>query len=292
MQAYRTDITAQTRLVAVLGHPVGHSLSPRMHNAAFRAQGVDMVYLAFAVLPEQLTSAVDGMKALGMRGANVTVPHKEAVVGLLDVVDPLAARIGAVNTIVNEESRLWGYNTDVEGFRSALGSVRQAGARGLRCLVAGAGGAAHAVVAALSADEASEIWIFNRTAQRARALCEAASGWGQAACTPVAEEDLAARIQEADLLVNATTVGQGLAVKESAIPVDTIDSHHLVMDLVYGARPTALVAAAEKSGAIALDGREMLVMQAARSYSLWTGLEPPVDVMRTSLDAREDARER
>lgn len=284
MQGRDLDITARTGLVGVFGHPVGHSLSPRMHNAAFRAQGVDMVYVAFDVLPERLAMAVEGLRALGMRGVNVTVPHKEKVVSLLDVVDPLAARIGAVNTIVNDQGRLCGYNTDVAGFLSALRSVLRGGARGLRCLVAGAGGASRAIVAALSEDDAAEIWVHNRTFGRAQALCESAAGWGRSVCEAVTDEDLTARARAADLLVNATSVGLATSVKESAIPVDIIDSHQVVMDVVYGPRPTALVAAAKAKGAAALDGREMLVMQAASSYLLWTGLQPPLETMRESLD--------
>jgi shikimate dehydrogenase len=284
MQARLQEITARTGLVAVLGHPVSHSLSPRMHNAAFLAQGVDLVYAAFDVPPERLAEAIGGLRALGMAGANVTVPHKEAVMRLLDELEPLAARVGAVNTIVNHQGRLVGHNTDVGGFLAALDSVRPEGARGLRCLVAGAGGAARAVVTALAEGGAAEVWIHNRTEPRARSLCESAAGWGMARCEVVSANELRARTQSADLVVNATSVGLGTSVKESSVPVDILDSHQVVMDLVYAAHPTALVAAAAARGATTLDGREMLVMQAASSYRLWTGLEPPVDTMRSSLD--------
>jgi shikimate dehydrogenase len=287
MEARGIEITARTGLVGLLGHPVGHSLSPQMHNAALKAQGVDMVYVAFDVPPEQLASAVEGLRALRIRGVNVTVPHKEKVVSLLDVVDSLAGRIGAVNTIVNDEGRLSGYNTDVAGFLSALRLAKADGARGLRCLVAGAGGAARAVVAALSQDRAAEIWVHNRTFRRAQTLCESASGWGGSLCEVVTAGDLSARVRAADLLVNATSVGLQATVKESSFPVDTIDSHHVVIDLVYGPDPTALVAAAEARGASVLDGREMLVMQAASSYRLWTGREPPIETMRESVDLGE-----
>lgn len=287
MEARHLEITAQTGLVAVLGHPVGHSLSPRMHNAAFRAQDVNMIYVAFDVPPGRLDSAVEGLKALGMRGANVTVPHKETVASLLDEIDPLAARIGAVNTIVNDRGRLRGYNTDVTGFLAALRSVRASGARDLRCLVAGAGGAARAIVAGLSEDEAAEIWVYNRTFGRAVALCETAAEWGRSVCEAVTDEDLTKRVQAADLLVNATSVGMATEVKDSAIPVDIVGSRQVVMDVIYGPRPTALVAAAKAKGALALDGREMLVMQAAGSYRLWTSLQPPIETMRESLDLGE-----
>jgi len=283
VEARSLDVTARTGLVAVLGHPVAHSLSPRMHNAAFRAQNVDMVYLAFDVRRDRLRQAVEGLRALGMRGANVTLPYKEEVVPLLDVVAPAAARLGAVNTIVNDQGSLIGHNTDVAGFLAALRKVRPQGAQGLRCLVVGAGGAARAVVAALTEDRAAEIWIHNRTQQRAVALCESAQIWGASRCEVADAAHLKVLAAGVDLLVNATSVGLSPAVKDSAVPVDIVDSHHLVLDVVYGPHPTALVATAAARGAIALDGREMLVMQAADSYHLWTGLEPPLQAMRESL---------
>ncbi len=284
MEAGHLDVTASTGLVAVLGHPVAHSLSPRMHNAAFRAQSVDMVYLAFDVHADRLGEALDGLRALGLRGANITVPHKERVILLLDAVEPLAARLGAVNTIVHDDGRLIGHNTDVAGFREALRTVRPEGARGLSCFVAGAGGAARAVVAALIEDGAARIWVHNRTHARSVTLCEAARDWGESQCEAIGDADVRAIARDAQLLVNATSVGLSPSVKDSAIPVDILDSHHLVMDVVYGPHPTALVASAAAVGAIALDGREMLVRQAADSYRLWTGLEPPLQVMRGSLE--------
>ncbi len=287
MEVRSFEVTARTGFVAVLGHPVAHSLSPRMHTAAFQAQNVDMVYLAFDVHPDRLRQAVEGLRAFGMRGANITLPHKETVMPLLDAVTPAAARVGAVNTIVNDEGTLKGYNTDVAGFLSALRTIRPQGAQALRCLVVGAGGAARAVVAALVEDHAAEIWIHNRTQERAVSLRESAITWGGSRCEVAAFDDLKATAGRVELLVNATSVGLSPTVKESAVPVDIVDSHHLVMDVVYQPHPTALVAAAAARGATALDGREMLVMQAADSYRLWTGLEPPVQAMRESLGEQE-----
>ena len=276
-------ITARTELVALLGHPVGHSLSPRMHNAAFRAQKIDLVYLAFDVPPELLEEAVRGIRALRVRGANVTIPHKERVLTLLDEVDPVAAMVGAVNTIVNQERRLIGHNTDVEGFRAALRRLRPQGARGLRCLVAGAGGASRAVVAALLQDGAAEVLVYNRTESRARTLCADAAHWGSAPCEVVSGHNLRAQARDAHLLVNATSVGLSPSIKESVLPVDILHSGQIVIDLVYAARSTELVAAAARAGAKALDGREMLLLQAAGSYRLWTGGEAPLEVMRSAL---------
>jgi shikimate dehydrogenase len=278
------SIGSRTGVVGLFGHPVDHSLSPRMHNAAFREQGIDLVYVAFDVLPVRLPEAVGGLRALGLRGINVTIPHKEAIVGLLDEVEETARRIGSVNTVVNEQGRLRGYNTDKSGFAAALRSLRAEGAAGLACFVAGAGGGARGVVAALLDGGAREIRVYNRTFERAASLCQEAAGWGRAACIPVTEEEAAAAARAADLLVNATSVGLTADVKESAIPVDILHSHHIVMDLVYAPSPTRLVREAKAQGAAAIDGKEMLVMQAAGSYELWTGRRAPVEVMRTSID--------
>lgn len=277
------NIGPGTGILGIIGHPVGHSLSPCMHNAALRAQGVDMVYLAFDVLPERLAQALGGMRAFGFRGLNVTIPHKEAVLGLLDEVEPTARRVGSVNTVVSEEGRLVGYNTDMTGFSAALRGLRPEGAAGLICFVAGAGGAARAVVAALMLEGAREIRICNRTTERAEALCAEATAWGGSPCLAVSPSDAARVAGGCELLVNATSVGLTSSVKESVIPVDILHSRHTVMDLVYGRKPTDLVREAKARGATAMDGKEMLVMQAAGAYELWTGLRAPVDVMRDSI---------
>jgi shikimate dehydrogenase len=286
MEAHES-ISGRTGVLGVLGHPVGHSLSPRIHNAALAAQGLDMVYVAFDVPPLRLADAVLGLRGLGFRGANVTIPHKEAIIGLLDEVEPIAARIGAVNTVVNDGNRLVGHNTDRSGFAAILRGVRAEGAQGLVCLVAGAGGAARAVVAALSANSPREIRVHNRSHERAVRLCTQARAWGTSSCIAVDDQELRAAAQGADLIVNATSVGLDPLVKESAVPVDILLSHHIVVDLVYGAGPTMLVREAKARGATAVDGKEMLVMQAADSYELWTGLRPPLDVMRRSIDGWE-----
>lgn len=276
-----------TALIGVLGYPVRHSLSPRMHNAALRAQGLDMVYVAFEVLPADLGAALAGLRALGSPGVNLTIPHKESALHLLDGLDQSARVVGSVNTVLNDAGRLVGYNTDKSGFASALRGLRTEGATGLVCFVAGAGGAARAVVAALVEDEAREIRIWNRTATRAESLCLAARSWGETRCDPIATADIREAARSADLIVNATSVGLVAPVKESAIPVDILLSRHLVMDLVYGTGPTLLVKEACARGARAIDGKGMLVMQAAGSYELWTGLRPPVDIMRDSIHGWE-----
>lgn len=278
-------IGAGTRLICLLGHPVGHSRSPAIHNAAFASQGLDLTYLAFDVDPGDLPAAVAGLRALGVVGANVTVPHKERVLPLLDDVDPQALRTGAVNTIVNRGGLLLGYNTDIEGFVAALETGWGRGPAGARCLVVGAGGAARAVVAGLTSRRAVEIWVYNRTSARARDLCREAAAWSDVPVRPVAESDLARLGPQADLIVNATSVGLDGGVKGMPIPVDILRGGQTVMDITCAGEPTPLLVAASVRGAVGIDGCEMLVQQAARSYEMWTGRAAPVELMRTRVRA-------
>ena len=276
-----------TRLVWLLGHPVAHSLSPRMHNAAFQHQGLNLAYVAFDVPPECLAAAIAALRVLGVLGANLTLPHKETALEFLDDIEPLAAKIGAVNTIVNTDGCLRGYNTDVSGFQMALRSVLPRGAEGLRCLVLGAGGAARAVIAALADDRAACAWLANRTRQRAVVLCDSAAHWGSTECRALGLHEVGGVAADADVIVNATSLGLGDAVKDFPFDVDTLHSGQVVMDLVYATGPTALLRAARQRGAVAIDGREMLVHQAACSYQLWTGQRAPIDAMRESIDSFE-----
>lgn len=274
-------IGSSTRLICLLGNPVGHSRSPIIHNSAFAEQGLDFAYLAFDVLPDDLPAAVAGLKALGVVGANVTIPHKERVLPLLDDIDHVARRAGAVNTILNRGGRLIGYNTDIHGFLASLEINWGRGPKGARCLVVGAGGAARAVVAALCSEGASEIWIYNRTASRARELSAEAAQWSDVAVRALGESDLLCFAPQADLIVNATPVGLDSEVKTSPIPVDTLRGTQVVMDIGCFREPTPLLAAAAAGGALTIDGCEMLAQQAARSYEIWTDRAAPVQVMRT-----------
>lgn len=276
-------IAATTGVLAILGHPVAHSRSPQIHSAAFAAQGLDLVYVACDVLPAALPAAVTGLRALGIRGANVTVPHKEAIIPLLDDVDALARQVGAVNTIKASDGRLLGTNTDVPGFLAALQHLWPDGPAGRRCLVLGAGGAGRAVVAALVSASAEVVYLYNRTAERAIRLCGDAAGWGTTACRPLRVDELGGQADEVDLIVNATSVGLGDGFKVDSLPVDIVTTRHVVVDLVYGDAPTAFIRQAKERGALAMDGREMLLQQAAVSYEYWTGRKAPIDVMRDEL---------
>jgi shikimate dehydrogenase len=243
-------ITATTRLVALLGHPVAHSLSPRMQNAAFAARALDWTYVACDVQPDALPAAVAGLRALGFAGANVTIPHKGAVTGLCDELDDLSRRSGAVNTLVfRDGGRIVGANTDGPAVASAVD------AHGAHVLVLGRGGAARAVAAALEGVGAASVHLASR-----------------------ADPDWPPPVGDATILVNATPLRD-----EAPVPPRP---HQQVVDLTYrpDGRSTALVAAARDVGcSTVVDGLEILVRQGAAAFELWTGVPAPIDVMRAAV---------
>lgn len=275
------EISGRTKIVGLFGYPVEHTRSPRMQNAAFAATGFDGCYVAFSVAPAALPSAVPGIRALGMLGANLTVPHKEAVLPLLDEVDPEAAFIGAVNTIVNRNGRLMGFNTDGRGF---MRSLSEAGipVAGKRVVMIGAGGAARAVGYYL-AREAASLVIANRTKDRADVLAADLNRLNPVV-SAVAQAALASSelLEGADIVINTTSLG----LREGdALPLDVarIGSHQVVCDLIY--HETPLLKAAAARGARTLDGSGMLLWQGALAFELWTGIPAPVEIMRKSLGA-------
>ncbi len=272
-------IDAATQLVGVIGWPVAHSLSPAMHNAALRHLDLNWRYVPLPVPPAMVRDAVRGIRALGFRGINVTVPHKQAVMELMDQVSPEAAALGAVNTIVvkrqgDGKAMLHGYNTDVPGF---IGSLRAGGydpAAGGRALVVGAGGAARAVVYALLTAGMTEVRILNRTLTRAEQLVADLHGAGIGirhleACV-LDPGVLASEARKADLLVNATTVGMWPHLEESIWPDQVpLPKHLTVYDLVYNPLETRLLRHARHSGAKGIDGLGMLARQGALALALW-----------------------
>ena len=278
-------IDGHTQLVGLIGWPVAHSLSPAMHNAAFDALGLNWRYVPLPVMPGRVKVAVRGLAALGFRGANVTVPHKQAVMPALNIVTSNVRVLGAVNTLVVGRRAdgmpvIGGYNTDAQGF---VGALRQGGfepEEGESAVVVGAGGAARAVVFGLLWSGVGEIAVLNRTPERARALVSDLGSrheWSALLrALPLTPETLIETTRAADLLVNATTVGMWPHVDGSVWP-DTvpIPSHLTVFDLVYSPLETRLLRQARKSGARAIDGLGMLVRQGALAFDLWTnqGLE-------------------
>ncbi len=275
-------IDGQTQLVGLIGWPVAHSLSPAMHNAAFEALGLNWRYVPLPVPPGQVEAALRGLVALGFRGANVTVPHKQAVIPHLDAVSEGAQAIGAVNTLVVRDGHLLGDNTDAAGF---LVDLREAGfePKGGRTLVLGAGGGARAAAYAL-ATAGAEVVVLNRTPSRAEALVRDLAAWVAPVplrSVPLSHEALSRLVPTVDLIVNATSVGMWPDVAASPWPDDVpIPANCTVYDLVYRPALTRLLRQAGAGGAKGIGGLGMLVNQGALAFRMWTGRDAPVEAMR------------
>lgn len=290
--------SSTTRLMGLFGHPVAHSKSPQMHNAAFAHLGLDAVYLAFDVQPERIEDAVRSIRALNLRGVNVTIPHKVAVIPHLDELSEAARRIGAVNTIVQEAGRLIGYNTDGIGYVSALREETGFAPAGKRVLLLGAGGAARAVATQLALDGASQVTIAARTLEKAQALLPALADVTQAHAVTLKElldrsagteretsADSATRIADFDLVINTTPVGMHPHVEEMPIDPELLRAGQLVSDLIYNPRLTRFLQAAQQRGCSVSGGLGMFIHQGAHAFTLWTGQEAPTDVMRKTVES-------
>lgn len=262
-----------------------HSLSPTLHNAAFASLGLDMVYVPLPVRGEAVGAAVQGVAALGFRGANVTVPHKGAVIPHLSWLDDDARLAQAVNTIVVDQTSLRGYNTDVEGARMALASALGGSFAGVSVLMLGAGGAARAVALAL-ARQGCALTVVNRTQAAADELIGLVRhAVPKAQCRSLSLAGVsAAEIAAHRLVVNATSLGMNGTGKVPAPFVDNLCEEHVVFDVVYGREDTEFLRQARLRGAVTVDGREMLVCQAAAAFELWTGQRAPLHVMRRAID--------
>ena len=285
-------LSGKTQIVGLIGWPVSHSVSPAMHNAAFDALGLDWRYVPLPVdasNPARIRDAVRGLPALGLRGANVTVPHKQNVIPLLDELTPAAATIAAVNTIVvRDDGTLLGDNTDARGFIADLRD-HAVDSAGRTVLMLGAGGSARAIAFGLAEAGAASIRILNRTATKAEEL--ATTIGAQFPACRVAHgtlpDDVSAMAAAADLIVNTTSLGMSPNVETSPWPDGLgFDPAQTVYDLVYNPPQTRLLAKAATDGATAINGLGMLIWQGALAFELWTGSMPPVDIMRA---AAEDA---
>ncbi|MDK2820122.1 MAG: shikimate dehydrogenase [Clostridia bacterium] len=267
-----------------MGYPVEHSLSPLIHNAAFGATGENLLYLAFPVRPGELSTAVAGLKALGFKGANVTVPHKEKIIKYLDRVEPIAARIGAVNTIVNNGNELVGYNTDGTGF---IRSLNEAGFNpsGKNVLILGAGGAARAVAFALVDAKCTKLSIANRTLANAMKLADSLTD--KCGLIPevysMDEKELHLVLSEADLVINTTSLGMWPKVEDTPLPGGGFKKGQWVYDLVYNPIETKFLKQARERGCYVISGLSMLLYQGAEAFTLWTGQDAPVEVMEKVL---------
>ena len=280
-------ITGTTRIVGIFGDPVAHSFSPMMHNAALGAAGIDAVYVPFRVTPGQLREAVAAIRSLGLLGINLTIPHKEAACALVDVLDPVAALSGAINTIVHRDGRLVGCNTDGKGLLRAIHEDLATGVEGKRVLLLGAGGAARAALVALATAGAAWIGVANRTQERAQKLLAKLSPHfsGTAFAAYSLDGDFPHQLAgEIDLLVNSTAVGlQGAAFPWS--PAICVRPTGAVFDMVYGREPTPLVLAARCADLAAADGIGMLANQGEEAYRLWFDTPVPPGLMRATLES-------
>jgi shikimate dehydrogenase len=284
--------SGKAKVCGIIGDPIEHTMSPVMHNAAFKNMGVDYVYLPFRVKKEELGKAIEGMRALNIRGLNVTIPHKVAVIPFLDELDPLAAKIGAVNTIVNDDGILTGYNTDATGFLQAL-LERGIEPKEKSVVILGAGGTSRALSFIL-AERDSKLVILNRTWTKAKICADRISEIFQREATALKldKENLAAALSKADILVNATSVGMSPDIDETPVTSDLLRPNLVVYDIVYNPIKTRLQREAEVAGATVISGLDMLVWQGALAFEKWTGLEAPVDLMKKEatklLEKHED----
>ncbi len=277
-----------TKILGILGHPIKHTYSPFIHNVAIELGGLDYIYLPFDVPPANLRNALRGINALGIKGFNITIPHKETIMQLLNEVSEEAAIIGCVNTVVNELGKLTGYNTDVMGVLDTLSPFKEKINGSVVCVV-GAGGAARAVIYTLIRHfNPKRIFIINRTEQRAESLKEyfkAKMNYGYFTAKELVPPDLVEIFRDSKLIVNATSVGTFPDSDDSITPLaDSFSKGQLVFDLVYNPPETKLLKLAASKGAVTINGIKMLISQAERSFELWTGEKMPVEQLQKSLE--------
>ncbi|MBE9199719.1 MULTISPECIES: shikimate dehydrogenase [unclassified Nodularia (in: cyanobacteria)] len=281
-------ITGKTQLLGVIGHPVAHSLSPLMHNAALAQLGLDYIYLPFPIKPENLEIAIAGLAAINVVGFSVTIPHKQAIMPLLSEISPTARAIGAVNTVSRQNHQWVGTNTDIEGFMAPLQTTYQQDWSQKIAVILGHGGAARAVVAGCQQLGFAQIHVVGRNMQKLAAF---GNSWGN---SPLSEklqvhlwDDLAQIIPHANLLVNTTPVGMYPQVNQSPVNVEDMQKLSpgaIAYDLIYTPNPTQFLQQAQRQGLIAIDGLEMLVQQGVAALKIWLQRETvPVDVMRQAL---------
>ena len=276
------------QFVGIVGYPLKHTMSPVIQQAAFDFYGLRLEYQVWERPPEGLPSIVERLREPEYLGMNVTVPHKQAVIPLLDRVERRARRIGAVNTVLNQRGRLTGYNTDAEGFQRALEDDAGFTIAGKKVVVLGAGGAARAVGVVLAEGEAAEVVFANRTPDRAQALVRALRRWRSATrftAAPWEPEALLPRLRACDLLVNTTSVGMKHTPTEgiSPLPAELVPVQALVFDLVYNPAETELLRLARQAGARTLEGMSMLLYQGVAAFEIWTQKEAPLGLMRERL---------
>lgn len=280
------SVRGNTRVICIIGNPIRHSLSPIMHNAAFAASHIDYVYVPFAVIPENLECAVTGLKALGVCGFNVTIPHKTAIIPYLDKLDESAESAGAVNTVLVCDNTLIGYNTDGAGLVDSLSTDLNFSPGEEQIMVIGAGGAARGAIAALCRVGAKRIVICNRSLENAHAVALAMKlRYPGTRIDVVCQNRMSVEcLGSTSLLLNTTSLGMN-GERIECIDIACLPEYAKVYDMVYSSSGTALVREASASGLPAVNGLGMLVAQGERAFEIWTGMKPPEGVMRRALDS-------
>lgn len=283
----RNSFLANTELIGLIGHPIKHSYSPFIQNFALEQMNLDYVYLPFDVPSENLKAAVNGVLALGLKGLNVTLPHKEKIIKYLDEVSEEASIIGAVNTIVNDHGKLMGYNTDAYGILETLLPYKEK-ISSSRATVIGAGGSARAVIyTLLRYFKPEEINIINRTQQKADTLANDFAlkmRYDFFHTFELFPPDNVETLKNSSLIVNATTLGMYPEVEDTITDIDdSFNDEQIVFDLIYNPTKTKFLKTAEMQGANVVGGLKMLISQAAKSFELWTGVEMPVEIIFDSL---------
>jgi shikimate dehydrogenase len=273
-------VSGTTKVCGVIGNPIEHTLSPIMQNAAFESLELDYVFLAFKVQTSEVEKAIAGMRALNIHGLNVTMPHKNAVIKYLDEIDPTAKTIASVNTILNKDGKLLGFNTDGVG---ALNALEQNGIkpRGKKVLLLGAGGAAKAIAYTIS-QEASELTILNRTVKQAEELSKSLSKKfnKKIKSGDLSSVSLKDNLVDADVLINATSIGMKPNADQTFVEPEWLKPDLAVLDIVYNPIETKLAKDAKMAGAKVVSGVEMLIYQGAASFEIWTACNAPIEVMR------------
>ena len=279
------SLTTKTTLYVLLGNPLGHSISPPMHNLAFEKLSMDSYYFPVEVTEEDLGTVFKGLSKMNVRGLNVTIPHKIGIMAFLDELDPIAATIGAVNTIRMENGHSKGFNTDGEGFIQSFEEETGSQVKGKRFFIIGAGGAARSISMTLAFRGAEKLYLCNRTEEKADSLAAEINTKIRACAEAVKYEKAAQKkaLSHCDVLINSTSIGMHPNVDVLPVEESLLRSELIVADIVYNPRETKLLKVAKAKGCPTLPGLGMLIYQGAAAFTLWTGIEPPVREMREEV---------
>ncbi|MEA1940245.1 MAG: shikimate dehydrogenase [Candidatus Caldatribacteriota bacterium] len=280
----KTEINGETGIMGIIGGNINKTLSPFLHNTLLKHYSLNDCYLPFQISTDQLPAAIEGLKALNIKGVNITVPFKEKSMEFLDKVENSALRIGAINTIVHKDKLLFGYNTDFIGFKRSLMEEKEIEIKGKSAIVLGAGGAARAIIYALCQEAIKEISIFNRTLDKARKIEKEYHAFFPDCpirIFPIGDRCLQDKINRVDFLINTTSLGSYPDINLNPLPENILLNQHLIAyDLIYFPAKTSFLRQAEKAGAKTINGGQMLVYQAVESFYLWTGIRPEMEIVR------------